>query len=213
MGACLQAKGRQSRPAGYQRPGFSDVRCSVSETRGNGEAFRDRSSLPWALSFGHPWPNRSLQAPPLPRSLGSVTATGYNTPGPSREGSLESPKERRDRVGPSRTVFGQGWPKRSAARPSLQGCTRGVSWTGPPDPGAGFLERRAFWRERSLESCRQAPLAFRGLGPLLPDPLPLNEKTRHFGGLFGGAWRGEISSIRRAPRTAWRPWRRRRPRR
>ena len=77
----------------------------------------------------------------------------------------------------------------------------------------GFLERRAFWRERSLESCRQAPLAFRGLGPLLPDPLPLNEKTRHFGGLFGGAWRGEISSLRRAPRTAWRPWRRRRPRR
>ena len=76
MGACLQAKGRQSRPAGYQRPGFSDVRCSVSETRGNGGAFRDRSSRPWALSFGHPWPNRSLQAPPLPRSLCSGTATG-----------------------------------------------------------------------------------------------------------------------------------------
>ena len=50
--------------------------CSVSETRGNGGAFRDRSSRPWALSFGHPWPNRSLQAPPLPRSLGSGTATG-----------------------------------------------------------------------------------------------------------------------------------------
>jgi hypothetical protein len=72
----LQAKGRQSRPAGSQRPGCSGVRSSVSETRGNGGAFRDRSSHPWPLSFGHPWPNRSLQAPPLPRSLGSGTATG-----------------------------------------------------------------------------------------------------------------------------------------
>ena len=29
---------------------------------------------------------------------------------PQGRRSLESPKERRDRVGPSRTVFGQGWP-------------------------------------------------------------------------------------------------------
>jgi len=113
----LQAKGRQSRPAGSQRLFCSSFRCSVSETRCNGGAFRDRS-------------------------LGSGTATGHNTLGPSREGSLEFPKERRDRVCPSRTVFGQGWPKRSAARPSLHGCTRGVSWTGTPDPGAGFLERK-----------------------------------------------------------------------
>ena len=85
----------------------------VSGTRCNGGAFRDRSSLPWALSFGHPWPNRSLQAPPLPRSLCSGTATGQNTAWTFlRSGvcSGESPKERRDRVCPSRTVFGQGWP-------------------------------------------------------------------------------------------------------
>ena len=123
----------------------SGVRCSVSETRGNGGAFRDRSSPPWALSFGHPWPNRSLQAPPLPRSLCSGTATGQNTAWTFLRSGVcggESPKEPRDRVCPSRTVFGQGWPKRSAARPSLQGCTRGVSWTGPPDPGAASLERK-----------------------------------------------------------------------
>ena len=56
----------------------------------------------------------------------------------------ESPKERRDRVGPSRTVFGQGWPN---AEPTgmyswrvLDGPTRsrcGLSGE------TGFLERKA----------------------------------------------------------------------
>ena len=75
---------------------------SVSETRGNGGAFRDRSSHPWALSFGHPWPNRSLQAPPLPRSLCSGTATGQKTARTFLRSGVcggESSKERRDRVG------------------------------------------------------------------------------------------------------------------
>ena len=45
---------------------------------------------------------------------------------------------------------GIGWARpgpclaRDGQTPSLQGCTRGVSWTGPPDPGAGFLERKVF---------------------------------------------------------------------
>lgn len=39
---------------------------------------------------------------PMPRVI-----TPPDRPG---RGSLESSKERRDRVGPSRTVFGQGWP-------------------------------------------------------------------------------------------------------
>ena len=90
--------------------GSSGVWRSVSETRCNGGAFRDRSSHPWPLSFGHPWPNRSLQAPPLPRSLGSVTATGQLHPFRESARAFEFSKERRDRVGPSRTVFGQGWP-------------------------------------------------------------------------------------------------------
>jgi hypothetical protein len=29
---------------------------------------------------------------------------------------------------------------RDGQTPSLHGCTRGVSWAGPPDPGAGLLE-------------------------------------------------------------------------
>jgi len=124
-------------PATRQDPrdaGSSGVRCFVSETRCNGGAFRGRSS--------RPWPNSSLQAPPLPRSLGSGTATGQLHPFRESARTFQFSKERRDRVGPSRTVFGQGWPKRSAARPSLQGCTRGVSRTGPPDPGAASLERK-----------------------------------------------------------------------
>jgi len=93
----------------------SGARCSVSETRCNGGAFRDRSSHPWPLSFGHPWPNRSLQAPPLPRLLCSGTATGQIHPFRESARTFQFSKEPRDRVCPSRTVFGQGWPKRSAA--------------------------------------------------------------------------------------------------
>ena len=48
-------------------------RCSVSETRCNDGAFRDRSS--------RPWPNISLQARALSRLLCSGTATGHNTAG------------------------------------------------------------------------------------------------------------------------------------
>ena len=62
---------------------------------------------------GHGWLERSRKAPPLPRSLGSGTATGQNTAWTFLRSVVcggESPKERRDRVGPSRTVFGQGWP-------------------------------------------------------------------------------------------------------
>jgi len=75
---------------------------------------------------------------------------------------------------------GQWWCLPGSLKPSIAAVSLAIpGQTAPsrphhcPDPGAGFLERRAFWRERSLESCRQAPLAFRGLGPLLPDPLPL----------------------------------------
>ena len=121
MGACLASERVALATRQDSRDlGSSGFRCSESETRCNGGAFRDRSSRPWALSFGHPWPNRSLQAPPLPRSLGSVTATGQLHPFRESARAFEFSKERRDRVGPSRTVFGQGWPKRSAARPSLQ---------------------------------------------------------------------------------------------
>ena len=38
-----------------------DVRCSVSETRCNGGAFRDRSSHPWPLLV---WPSLAKQLPP-----------------------------------------------------------------------------------------------------------------------------------------------------
>ena len=74
----------------------------------------------------------------------------------------ESSKEHRDRVGPYRTVFGQGWPKSS-----LQGCTCSVSWTGTPDPGAGSLERKV---SGILPGGCKPP--FRGLGPLPQGPLP-----------------------------------------
>ena len=85
-------------------------------------------------------------------------------PDPPGRGSLESSKERRDRVCPSRTVFGQGWPKRSAARPSLQGRTRGVSWTGTPDPGAGLLERKVSGTLRG-NLCRVAKATLSRAGP------------------------------------------------
>ena len=62
---------------------------------------------------------------------------------------------------------GIGWARpgpclaRDGQTPSLQGCTRGVSWTGPPDPGAGFLERKVLGACRVAEShpftARQAP--------------------------------------------------------
>ena len=60
------AKGRRRRPAKvapqYPRDFYrSRVRCSVSETRCNGGAFRDRSSHPWPLLV---WPSLAKQLPP-----------------------------------------------------------------------------------------------------------------------------------------------------
>jgi len=59
---------------------------------------RFRSSGKGAI--GAPYPRRGAAEPPR----------GITPPGPPGRGSLESSKERRDRVCPSRTVFGQGWP-------------------------------------------------------------------------------------------------------
>ena len=140
----------------------SGVRCSESETRCNGGAFRDRSSRPWALSFGHPWPNRSLQAPPLPRSLGSGTATGQLHPFRESARTFQFSKEPRDRVCPSRTVFGQGRPN---AEPTgmyswrvLDGHTRsrgGLSGEKSLWNPAGRLHRPFAGRARSHKGLTQ----------------------------------------------------------
>ena len=59
--------GPSPRKGGFEPPGripeasFSSVRCSVSETRCNGGAFRDRSSHPWPLLV---WPSLAKQLPP-----------------------------------------------------------------------------------------------------------------------------------------------------
>ena len=127
---------------------------SVSGTRGNGGAFRDRSSRPWALSFGHPWPNRSLQAPPLPRSLCSGTATGQLHPFRESARTFQFSKEPRDRVCPSRTVFGQGWPN---AEPTWM-----YSWRVLEGP---TRSRRGLSGERSLASRRVAKATLSRAGP------------------------------------------------
>ena len=160
MGACLQAKGRQSRPAGYQRPGFSGVRCSVSETRCNGGAFRDRSSHPWPLSFCHPWPNRSLQAPPLPRSLCSGTATGHNTPRPSKE----------ERLGISQGAPGSGvpiqdriWP--GMAKSELTGMYLQRVLDGHTRSRCGLSGEKGLWNPTGA-----SPLSRAGPAPTRPGP-------------------------------------------
>jgi|GEM_PF-2158160 len=65
--AGLVGGGPCPRKGGLEPPGrmpeasFSSVRCSVSETRCNGGAFRDRSSHPWPLLV---WPSLAKQLPP-----------------------------------------------------------------------------------------------------------------------------------------------------
>ena len=209
MGALVRAGPARERERSSRRDagdlGSSGLRCSVSETRCNGGAFRDRSSLPWALSFGHPWPNRSLQAPPLPRSLGSGTATGQNTAWTFlRSGACggEFPKERRDRVGPSRTVFGQGWPNAE-----LTGMYSQRVLDGPTRSRCGLSGEKSFWNpagwltatlSRAGPACmvsrqvlRKRLVGVEGPGPLLtvayrlwetwPHPAPSNADKESIG--------------------------------
>ena len=133
----------------------SGVRCSVSETRCNGGAFRDRSSHPWPLSFGHPWPNRSLQAPPLPRSLCSGTATGQIHPFRGSARTFQFSKEpralwRERSLGscrPARPAF-RGPGPLAQPRPAPRPC-----WREPPNQISRVSRKRmSGWR--SWASCR-----------------------------------------------------------
>jgi hypothetical protein len=77
-------------------------------------------------------------------------------PDPQGRGSLEFSKERRDRVGPSRTVFGQGWPN---VEP-----TGMYSWRvldGPTRSRRGLSRGKSLWDPAGW----LAP-TFRGRGPL-----------------------------------------------
>jgi len=226
VGALVRAGHARERERSSRRDardlGSSGLRCSVSETRCNGGAFRDRSSPAsgsghpsqmggvrrrakqcFATRLPHPWP--LLVWPSLAKQLPPGTTIAPLTLQRNRHGSVppfqrgartfQFPKERRDRVGPSRTVFGQGRPKRSAARPSLHGCTRGVSWTGPPDPGAGSLERKV---SGILPGGCKPP--FRGQGPL-PQARSYNRRYRSVRALRSSATCSTGWSLRISRRT------------
>jgi len=124
-----------SHPAGSQRPWFPGVRCSVSETRCNGGAFRDRSSHPWPLLV---WPSLALTGqrnrhgsehrPDLSTKWGLWRRISQGAPGSG--GPVQ------DRVWP-------GMAKRRAYRDVLAAC-----------PGRAHpIPVRAFWREKPLGSC------------------------------------------------------------
>jgi hypothetical protein len=95
------------------------------------------------------WPNSSLQAPPLPRSLCSGTATGQIHPLRESARPLNFPRS-----------AGIGW-----ARPGP--CLARDGQSGPP-PGRAYMDVlvacpgrahpipvRPLWREKFLESCRE----------------------------------------------------------
>ena len=98
--------GPSPRKGGFEPPGripeasFSSVRCSVSETRCNGGAFRDRSSHPWPLLV---WPSLAKQLSPG-TTIAPLTwqrhRHGSDPPSQRKSQAFEFSKERRDRVGP-----------------------------------------------------------------------------------------------------------------
>ena len=155
----------------FQRSGgglcYSGVQCSVSETRCNGGAFRDRSSPAsgpghpsqmggvrrrakqcFATRLPHPWP--LLVWPSLAKQLPPGTTIAPLTWKRNRHGSETPPGPFYETLAANLPrSAGIGWARpgpclaRDGQTPSLHGCTRGVSWTCPPDPGAGSLERKA----------------------------------------------------------------------
>jgi hypothetical protein len=146
----------------------SGVRCSVSETRCNGGAFRDRSSHPWPLLV---WPSLAKQLPP-------GTTIAPLTRQRNRHGSETSPGPFYETLAANfPRSAGIGWARpgpclaRDGQTPSLHGRTRGVSWTGPPDPGAGFLERKVSGILRG-NLCRVAKATLSRAGPAPTSSLP-----------------------------------------
>ncbi len=101
--------------------------------------FATRLPHPWSLSFGHPWPNRSLQAPPLPRSLGSGTATGQK-----RRPDLSTKPWRRISQGApvSGGLSGEKSLWDPAGQPLPGGCKPPFRGLGPLPPGRPTRPRR-----------------------------------------------------------------------
>ena len=167
MGAGPARERERSSRQGSRDAGSSGVRCSVSETRCNGGAFRDRSSHPWPLLV---WPSLAKQLPPG-TTIAPLTLQRHRhgSVPPFQRGArtFQFPKERRDRVGPSRTVFGQGWPN---AEP-----TGMYSWRvldGPTRSRCGLSGEKSLW-----DPAGWLKPPFRGRGPL-PQPAPTGPGPR-----------------------------------
>ena len=152
MGANPPAKGKRSLPAGSQRPllflrSVLRIRDAVQWWCLPGPLKPSMAAVSLAIpgqtapSRHHHCPAHLAAAPPRVRN---AARTFLQRPGG------ESPKERRDRVGPSRTVFGQGWPKRSAAAAEP---TRMYSWRVLDGPTRS--RRGLSGEEKSLASRRQ----------------------------------------------------------
>ena len=148
--------GPSPRKGGFEPPGripeasFSSVRCSVSETRGNGGAFRDRSSHPWPLLV---WPSLAKQLPPG-TTIAPLTwqrhRHGSDPPSQRKSQAFEFSKERRDL-----------WRKRSLVSRRVANAT--LSRAGPARTRAGYSERSedvpSFWVSTTRSSPSMRTLA------------------------------------------------------
>jgi len=209
---------------GYGRAFFVElcgVGAPYRRRAGKGGAFRDRSSPasgpghpsqmggvrrrakqyfatrlphPWSLSFGHPWPNRSLQAPPLPRSLCSGTATGQTDrvrtqPGPfygARFVGACLASERPAKVAPqdSRDTVGAAVRKVSGILPGL----RPFRGRGPlAQLRLPFAGRARSHKARSQNRVsRRGRAATRRVGPNFPTARPGRARPGSPGSLLPG---------------------------
>ena len=119
---------------------------------GIAQAFPGRSHLAIPGQIGpsrhHHCPAHFAAEPPRVRNAARIFLR-------SRVCGVESSKERRDRVGPSRTVFGQGWPN---AEPTWMYSWRVLD--GPTRSRCGLSGEKGLWHPAGSF----AP--FRGQGPL-----------------------------------------------
>ena len=187
MGAGLAREREQSSRQDSRDLYCSGGRSSVSETRCNGGAFRDRSSPAsgsghpsqmggvrrrakqcFATRLPHPWP--LLVWPSLAKQLPPGTTIAPLTLQRNRHGSVppfqrgartfQFPKERRDRVGPSRTVFGQGWPN---VEPTWMYSWRVLD--GPTRSRCGLSGEKGLWDPAGASPLSRAPRPNRATEP------------------------------------------------